>query len=268
MRPIRLLIVDDEPLAVRRLQLLLEDVSDRDLAIDTADGVGSALERIVAQAPDIILLDVRMRDGSGFDVLECMPPDVSPSVIFVTAFDDTATRAFDACATDYLLKPVQPERLRQALDKACRELDVRQLEQRLEDMRALVSALRNADAESPSTTYETDFWIRRSGGDFVRIAADAIEFATVEDDYVRIHANGRSFLLRESIRGLLKRLDPAAFMQTHRSTLVRCSAVAEVSNGRLKPPEIVLFTGVRLKVGRVHAKALRERFRAPPRAPT
>lgn len=252
----KILIVDDEPLARRRLELILGELALPGVEIGQADGVGSGLASIAATPADILLLDVRMRDGTGFDLLEALPPSVAPAVIFVTAFDDFAVRAFDIAAADYLVKPVSVERLGRAIERAEESLATRSPAAR----RALLERIA-ADApanprERPADGRESEFWIRRAGGDFVRLDVSAIDYATVEEDYVRIFAAGRSYLLRESIRGLLGRLDPEQFLQVHRSTIVRASELIEVARTRFGQAEVVLRGGQRLPLGRVHGKAV------------
>lgn len=257
----RILIIDDEPLARRRLELILGEIDFPGVSVGQADGVVSALAAIADTPPDILLLDVRMRDGTGFDLLEELPPAAAPAVIFVTAFDDFAVRAFDIAAADYLVKPVSVERLRRAIERAEESLATRSPATR----RALLERIA-ADApansnELPSNGRESEFWIRRAGGDFVRLDVSAIDYATVEEDYVRIFAAGRSYLLRESIRGLLGRLDPDEFLQVHRSAIVRASELIEVARGRFGQAEVVLRGGQRLPLGRVHGKAVQRLIR-------
>ena len=257
----RIMIIDDEPLARRRLELILAELALPNVQLTQADGVASALAAINESPPDILLLDVRMRDGTGFDLLEELPAGAAPAVIFVTAFDDFAVRAFDIAAADYLVKPVSLERLKRALDRAGESLETRSPANR----RALIDRIA-ADSpakasERPASARESEFWIRRAGGDFVRLDVSAIDYAVVEEDYVRIFAGGRSYLLRESIRGLLARLDPDQFLQVHRSTIVRASALVEVARGRFGQSEVVLRGGERLPLGRVHGKAVQKLVR-------
>ena len=258
----RILIVDDEPLARRRLELILAELGVPETTVASAEGVASARAAISATPPDIILLDVRMRDGNGFDVLEDMPATAAPAVIFVTAFDDFAVRAFDVAAADYLVKPVSAERLRRALDRAEESLLTRSPAARRTLLERIAADAPARPGERPvNDGLETEFWIRRAGGDFVRLDVASIDYATVEEDYVRIFAAGRSYLLRESIRGLLARLDPNEFLQVHRSAIVRASELVEVAGGRFGQAEVVLRSGVRLPLGRVHGKVVQRLIR-------
>lgn len=258
----RILIVDDEPLARRRLELLLGEFGHSAPAVISAAGVNEAVACLAQEQIDIVLLDIRMRDGTGFDVIRRMPPGAAPAIIFVTAFDDFAVRAFEIAAADYLVKPVSGERLACAIERAAHLVNSLPIDQR----RAALARIAASAAVDPLATpregvLETELWIRRAGGDFVRLEIAAVDYAVVEEDYVRIFAGERSYLLRESIRGLLARLDPEEFVQVHRSTLVRKSELAEVTRSRTGRTEVRLRGGQRLPLGRVHGKAIQRLVR-------
>lgn len=257
----RILIVDDEPLARRRLELVLRELGLPAADLLQADGVASALTAIERSNPDILLLDVRMRDGTGFDLIERLPPGRAPAVVFVTAYDDFAVHAFEIEATDYLVKPVSLERLRLALDRARKALETRSAEARRRLLDRVAAAAPARPEVSLANGRESEFWIRRAGGDFVRLDVASIDYAVVEEDYVRIFAADRSYLLRESIRGLLARLDPGEFLQIHRSTIIRASQMREVVRGRLGQAEVLLSGGQRLPVGRVYGKTVQRLVR-------
>jgi DNA-binding LytR/AlgR family response regulator len=256
----RILVVDDEPLARRRMQMLVQEVAPEATSLVLTSGVETGLAAIEKHGFDVILLDVRMRDGTGFDLLARLPEEAAPVIIFITAFGDTATRAFDAAATDYLLKPVVPARLRTALDRAQNLLRGREAEAALARLKALPIP-QTEPANAAPDCFEREFWIRKAAGDFVRLETSAIDYASVEDDYIRLHAGERSFLLRESIKGLLSRIDPSQFVQTHRSTLVRASRIVRVEQGRLHSAAVVLDNGARLPLGRVHGRTIQKLIR-------
>lgn len=257
----RILIVDDEPLARRRLELLLSQLRFPADRVDSADGVETAVASLAARPADILLLDVRMRDGTGFDLIRRLPEEIAPAIIFITAFNDFAARAFEIAAADYVVKPVGADRLSEALERAEHLLKTRSPAQRRAALSRLVAAESGLPDDSPSGDRETEFWIRRSGGDFVRLDAAAIDYARVEEDYVRIFAGERSYLLRESLRGLLGRLDPEAFIQVHRSALVRRSELAEVTRSPMGQSEVRLRGGQRLPLGRIHGRAVQRLLR-------
>lgn len=256
MSPLRVLTIDDEPLALRRLAVALERIPDV-VHVGAASGRADAIRQMAECKPEVLLLDIKMRDGTGFDVIDALPRDSAPSVIFVTAFDDYATRAFDVSAIDYVLKPVGFERLRTALDKARHALATRDADERIAELRDVVETLRAEAHTAPVPRYESEFWVRRGVTDFVRVPVDTIDWISAEDDYVCFHAEGRHHLLRETISGMVGRLDPTRFVRIHRSTIVRSAAIAEVKRTGVATQEVVLMTGERLRVGRVHARTLR-----------
>ena len=260
MTALRLLIVDDEPPARRRLQLILGQADVDVEIVGLACSCASAVAAIADTDPEVVLLDIRMRDGTGFDVLDRLPPDRSPAVIFITAFDDSAIRAFDVSAVDYLLKPVETGRLIEAIGRARERLRQRDADERLEELRLVVANLRDATRERASPRLEREFWIRGSGASLVRLDVDDIEWIGVEDDYVRLHTAGRSFLLRGSLQGFAARLDPLIFVQIHRAAIVRVSAIDHVGRSREQALEVMLRSGRSLRAGRVYARALARRL--------
>lgn len=258
----RILIVDDEPLAQRRLKRLLTRLGIPAERIAMASGVGAALAHLADEPTDIVLLDVRMRDGTGFDVIRRLPDGIAPAVIFVTAFDDFAVPAFEIAAADYVMKPVDMERLAEALDRARDVLETRSPARRGAALARVGTAGNAVSVDGPGEPWDTEFWVRRAGGALVRIEAATIDYAVVEDDYVRIHAGERSYLIRESVRGLIGRLDPGEFVQVHRSALIRRSELAELTRSQVGGSEIRLRGGQRLPLGRVHGKAIQRTLRA------
>jgi DNA-binding LytR/AlgR family response regulator len=158
MSMLRIVAVDDEPLALDRIGVLLR--RDRDVAlIATASGCQSGVQATIDHRPDLLLLDIRMRDGTAFDLLSALPPQLAPMVIFVTAYAHYAHQAFDVEAVDYLLKPVQQDELDRALEKARQHLLLTSAQQRAEELQSLVERLQ-ASAHVPATSlYPTEFWV-------------------------------------------------------------------------------------------------------------
>jgi len=260
MSLLRVLTVDDETLALKRLKLLLQAVPYVE-HVGEANSCAEALAEIAALAPDVILLDIKMRDGDGFDVVEALAQRPNPpAIIFVTAFDHYAVRAFDSAVVDYLLKPVERERLARALRKARQERRAIDAEQRLSDMREIVRNLRSLAGGRRSSPFETEFWLRGSAG-LVRVTLDAIDCVSSEDDYVAIHTHGGSHLMRGSIRQFESRVEPGFFVRVHRRWLVRKNAITELRTPRLGGSEVLLRTGKRLPVGRVYLKQLKATIR-------
>lgn len=256
MTALRVLTVDDEPLALRRLQVALENIPDV-VHVASAGGRAEALRQIARHQPDVILLDVRMRDGSGFDIVENLMHDEPPVFIFVSAFDDHAAKAFEVRAIDYILKPVGFERLKSALDRARSEIATRSAEERIAELREVIRTLREQVRVGPAKRYEAEFWVRRNVTGLLRVPVETIEWISADDDYVCLHTSAGNHLLRDTIRGILSRLDPAQFIRIHRSTVVRIAAIQAVKRNGVSSREVHLANGTRLKVGRVYNKALK-----------
>jgi DNA-binding LytR/AlgR family response regulator len=256
---LRTLVADDEPLAQRRLQLLLSSMDGVEL-IGTASGRMEARKLIERHKPDLVLLDIRMRDGTGFDLLDELDDEDVPAVVFVTAFDSYATRAFDAAAVDYVLKPIEEARLQKALDRARDQLANREGAARMAEMRAVLDALRSEDGKR-TNGYETEFWVRRNASGLVRVPVDGIDHITAEVDYVRLHLKGHSYLAKETLANLQTRLDPKQFIRVHRSSIVRLAAVKEIKRVGVGAVEVHMLNGARLRVGRAFNRALRDALR-------
>lgn len=245
-RPLRILIADDEPLAIRRLEIGLETTPAVEIVGRASDGE-AALRAIAALAPDVVLLDIRMPGLDGLQVLESLDAARAPAVIFITAYSRFAVDAFKVAAVDYLLKPVEFERLAEALDRARDMLDAR-------------DARRGGKTgPEPPGAYPAEIWVN-AGGARHRIATDSIEWVEAERDYVRIHTAGRAFLIRSSIQALADELDPAEFARVHRSTLVRLDQIVRLERVESGALSAVLRSGACVMVSRRHATAFRARF--------
>lgn len=203
--PLRVLIADDEPLAAERLQVLLARAKGATLVGTASDGE-SAISMAEALTPDVLLLDIAMPGLDGIDVARSLASqDPSPAVVFVTAFDQFAVAAFEVAAVDYLMKPVEPERLQRALDRA---------QDYIEHRRAP-----SAKPGEPSKWID-EFWASDLSG-LVRIAAKDIDRVSAERDYMRLHVGRRSWLIHHSMTALEEGLDPTLFVRLHRSAIVR-----------------------------------------------
>jgi len=257
MTPLRVLTVDDEQLALRRLKLLLQTIAQAE-HVGEANSCADALSKISQLRPDVVLLDIKMRDGNGFEVVEALARQANPpTVIFVTAFDQFAARAFDSAVADYLLKPVERERLVRALSRVQRQLQAKDAEQRVDELQQILRNLRSSRNGDDMPAFETEFWLRSSQG-LVRVPVDAIDFVTSADEYVAIHTPSGSHLMRGSIRQFADRVQPGLFVRVHRRWLVKRSAIAELSTRRIGRTEVVLRNGTRLPAGRVHLKQVRQ----------
>jgi two-component system response regulator AlgR len=205
-RQLKVLIADDEPLAAERLQLLLAQCAGTDLVGTASDGE-SAVRMAEALRPDAVLLDIAMPGLDGIEVARAIGgPHNSPAVVFVTAFDSFAVAAFEVAAVDYLMKPVDPNRLERALSRA----------------REYVRQRREEPGRAPSKTSEwlDEFWASDLTG-LVRIAARDVDRVSAERDYMRLHVGRRSWLIHHSMAALEEGLDPELFVRLHRSAIVR-----------------------------------------------
>lgn len=259
-RPLRVLAVDDEPLALDRLAALLRDMDEATL-VGTASGCRSAKRAIAVHRPDLALLDIRMRDGTAFDLLESIAEGEVPLLAFVTAYPRYAYRAFEVSAIDYLLKPVEPEKLHALFLRAARRRDELDAAARLAELEIILGQLREADGapeqSSPGhPSYVVDLWVRQHGTDHVRVGVEDIDWITVQDDYACLHARGRELLVRTSLDRLLAMLDPAEFVRIHRTIIVHRDRIARVSLKRIGSREAILRDGTRLPIGRIHARNL------------
>lgn len=261
MSPLRVLTVDDELLALKRLKLLLQTMPHVDHVGEASD-CAEALSQINKLRPNVVLLDIKMRDGSGFEVVEAVAGRPNPpAVVFVTAYDQFAAQAFDSAVVDYLLKPVEADRLARALSRVQQRLKAIDAEQRADELHQILRNLRAGPASNGGPAYETEFWLRTTNG-LVRVPVDAIDYVTSADEYISIHTPSGTHLMRGSIRQFTHRVEPGLFVRVHRRWLVKRSAIAALSTRSIGKSEVVLRNGLRLPAGRVHMKQLRDMVRS------
>jgi len=247
---IRTLIVDDEPLARQRLRHLLADQADIEVVDECATGE-QAIEAIEALQPDLLFLDIQMPEVDGFGVMRAVGPGTVPVVIFVTAYDQFALRAFEAHALDYLLKPFDDERFEAALDRArntIRQHRDGDLDRRL---RALLQDVR------PEREYLQRLSVR-AGMRTVLVRTAEIDWIEAEGKYVRLHVGPRTHLVRDTLTRLEEALDPSVFRRIHRSTIVNLERVREIESLFQGDCVLVLQDGTRLNAGRAYRKNLDE----------
>ena len=254
--PVRIFAVDDEPLALRRIELLLGRISGVELVGKALSGA-DALDAIDDLRPDVLLLDIKMAGLTGFDVVERLSGPYVPLVIFVTAFDKFASKAFEIGAVDYVLKPVEYDRLSAALERARRSLSAIDAEDRLAELRDVVAALREQSGAAESKRYESEIWAERRN-EFVRIRVDDLDWVAAERDYVRLHAAGQSYLLRETLSSLEARLDPDDFVRVRRSALVRTDRITGIRKAGYGDFRIGLTDGSEIRVGRTYVAKIRK----------
>ena len=250
----RALIVDDEPLARRRLVQLLAALPDVEI-VGEADGGREALKLVELLRPDVLLLDIEMPAVDGFEVLKALPPTPAPAIIFVTAFQDHAVKAFELRATDFVVKPVSGDRLARAIEQARSDLDARRAGERLAFLQSRLAELesRALSASDPG------LWVQ-IGSEKRRLALADIRWLEAERDYVRVHMKGHTHLVNAMLGEMEKALDEQAFLRVHRSTIVRKDKVRAVLRGRFSAPVLELDDGHRLPVGRKYRDAVRSAF--------
>ena len=259
---IKTLVVDDEPLARRNLRVLLEADPEVELVAE-APGGAEALALISEHSPDLVFLDVQMPEMDGFGVLERLEAEKLPVVIFVTAFDKYALKAFDFHALDYLLKPFDDSRFEKALARAKQQLAERELKDLsrrlislLEDRGGGARAAEEGDASTDRPArYQTRFLIKSAGRvSFIR--AEEIDWIEAEDYYVKLHVKGRGHLLRETMSDIEARLDPEVFVRIHRSSIVNLERVRELQQMFGGDYSVVLHDGTQLKLSRARRERL------------
>lgn len=249
---LRVLLVDDEPLALARVSAALRDVDDVVVVGAAGDGE-EAIESIGRHKPDLVLLDIQMPGLDGLGVAAALSGAQRPEVVFVTAFDQYASDAFQVEAVDYLLKPVKFDRLRQALDRARRRREMREATGRAAELELVVNQLRSAEAAEEA--FETEFWVPTLHG-VKRVPVANISWIEAARDYVLLHTATRSHLFRATMSGLERRLDPTQMIRVHRSSFVRPAAVAEVQRQGKGLYALKLRDGAVVQVGPTYATAL------------
>ncbi len=234
----RVLIVDDEPLARARIRKLLSVESDVEQILECENGLEAAAS-ITTWQPDLVFLDVQMPGLDGFGVVERIGPARMPVTVFVTAFDEFALKAFDAHALDYLLKPFGAERLQRALARAREQLALRQRS----DLERKLTALLGG-AVTPQS-YTVRFPVR-SGSRISLVEAASVDWIGAEGNYIALHAGRQVHLIRETMTDLDKGLDPKRFVRIHRSTIVRIDAIRAVESILRGEYIVILKDGTRL----------------------
>jgi two-component system, LytTR family, response regulator len=248
----RVLIVDDEPLARRGLRHELERVPGIEIAGECANG-REAVVAIVASNPDLVLLDVQMPGWSGFDVIERVGVEAMPAVIFVTAYDKHAVRAFEVHAVDYLLKPVDPERFRDAMDRAASRIDSLDPQRRAGRLDRVLR-----DAPATRAGVPLDRVVVREQGKLFFVETAAIDWAEAAGNYVRLHLGARSHLVRGPLTRLAGRFEAGKFVQIRRSALVNIRAITSLERYGKASYAILLRNGKTLISSRYYGPRLRE----------
>jgi two-component system LytT family response regulator len=270
MERIRTLIVDDEPAARAGIRELLADDAEVVVAGECSNG-REAVAAIQEAAPDLLFLDVQMPELDGFGVLREVGTKGVPSVVFVTAYDQYALRAFEVHALDYLLKPFSDDRFRESLERAKAQVRHGRLGQLSRKLQALLDtygatppAASGAAAPAATPLPEPRAYLERlvvkSGGKVTLLRVGEIEWIDADGDYARIHVGKAWHLLRETMKRLEQQLDPARFVRIHRSTIVNLEKVKELQPFFRGEYVAVLQNGVTLKLSRGYRANLEARL--------
>jgi DNA-binding LytR/AlgR family response regulator len=254
----RVLIADDEPVALERLELAVRCIPGAEVVARAETG-REALSLMRSVKPDIAVLDIQMPGLSGLDAAAALKPgDHIPEIIFVTAFEQHAVNAFDLQAVDYLLKPVAFDRFREALRRAKARLEARAADIRFEELLRLITALQESQANG-GRKVRRDFWVRQRG-EMKRIMAEDIIAIQAEGDYVSLETAASSHLVSESLKSIEARMDPNLFLRIHRGALVNLNAVRGLRRRGPRSLYVVLDNSRQLPVGPNYAKAVSARL--------
>jgi DNA-binding LytR/AlgR family response regulator len=252
---IKILVADDEPLAISRLVGGLSRMPDVEV-VGTAQDGKSALDLIRTKAPDIAFLDIKMPLLSGVDVAESLSGN-APAIIFVTAYGRFAIKAFELAAVDYLLKPVDFDRVREAIDRAVERRRVTFAEQRAQELQTLLDAVRDESLHTLELSQsEPTLWLRDRDG-HVRVPRASIEMLQADRDYVQVQTRGRKYMVRDTLHSFLEQLQSADFVRVHRSFVVNVAYVERVSRRPGGASDIIMSSGASVPVGRNYAASIR-----------
>lgn len=251
MSAYRAVIVDDEPLARERLRTLLAPHPEWTLVAECGDGT-AAVRVIAEEAPDLVFLDIQMPELNGFEVLDAIGAAAAPAIVFVTAFDEFALRAFEVSAVDYLLKPIEPARFDLALRRAGERLS--------RATRPDAELGRLLDYWQERRTAMTRFVVRE-GGTITLVRVADVDWIDAAGNYVRLHCNGREHLVRDTMKAVESRLDPAVFVRVHRSAIVNIDRVSALEPWFHGEYVVIMRDGTRLTSSRSQSRRLREVIR-------
>lgn len=264
-KKIRTLLVDDEPLALRGLELRLEEYDDIEIIGTCANG-REAIKKIRAERPALVFLDIQMPGFDGFAVVKALAKEEMPLVIFATAFDQYAIKAFETHAQDYLLKPIDEDRLKESIVKIREsiqeQITIEQNAKLINLIRSLdnpptleLSEIINSQDMTLENNYESHLNIK-DRGQITRVGIASIEWIDAAGDYMCLHVEDKTHILRETMKNMEKRLDPELFQRVHRSTIVNISKVTELQPTNGGKYQITLESGAKLQVSRNYRDVL------------
>jgi len=256
MKKIRTLIADDEPLARERIRALLAEQGDVEVVGEARDGE-EAVQAILSQAPDLVFLDIQMPRMDGFEVIRTVGADNMPLIVFVTAYDQHALKAFDVRALDYLLKPFDRDRFTESIGRVRDAIEHSGSD---EIGRRLLEIVREL---KPGTPPRSDRLVIKSAGRlfFLRIAE--IDWVEAAGNYVKLHVGTEEHLLRETMNGIEQKLDPDTFFRIHRSRIVNMERIKELQPWFNGEYVVILHNGTKLTLSRGYREKLQERLGRP-----
>jgi two-component system, LytTR family, response regulator len=246
---IRTLIIDDEPLPRERIRTLLAEHRDIEVIKECRDGQ-EAVNTILAERPDLVFLDIQMPELDGFEVIKAISPIYLPAIIFVTAFDAHAIRAFEVNAIDYLLKPINAARFGKAVLRA-----IERLNQSTETVpgRKLLEFIKQLRTEHQYTTR----FVVRSGSKLSFVRSCDVDWIDAADNYVRLHVLGREHLVRDTLKSVETQLNPDVFIRVHRSVIINLDRVESVEPYTHGEYVVTMKDGVKLTTSRSYSERLR-----------
>jgi two-component system LytT family response regulator len=259
-KTISALIVDDEPLARRTIRDLLAEQPDIEIIGECSDGF-EAVAFMQRTLPDLLFLDVQMPGLDGFETLARIEPARIPAIVFVTAYDQYALKAFDVHALDYLLKPFNDRRFREAVQQARTQIELKEISKVSQSLLNLLgdrSVLPEPAQPQLSRKNSLTRFMIKTRGRVIFIEASQVDWISADDYFIKLHVDGKTHLLRISMNELEEKLDPKTFMRIHRSTIVNFDRVKELRQTASGEYVVVLKTGLELKISRGRRERLQQ----------
>jgi two-component system, LytTR family, response regulator len=247
----RVIIADDEVLSRQKLRLMLGSEPGIQIMAECRDGA-ETVRALTLHHPDLLMLDIQMPDLDGFEILSGIPVEKMPMVIFTTAYDRHAVRAFEAHALDYLLKPFDQERLHQAVNRARAEL------LKAHDREATERVLKYLSESATQGARASRRFVVKAGGRVVFLSFDEIDWVEAAANYVKVNVGKQSYLLREGIGRVAERLDPAQFIRIHRSVIVNLEKIKELQPVNSGEYIVILKDGKELSCSRGYRAGLQQ----------
>ena len=251
------MIVDDEPLARHTIRDLLADEPEIEVLGECKSG-HEAVNAIRRQSPDLLFLDIQMPGMNGFEVLARVEHERIPAIIFVTAFDEYALKAFEVHALDYLLKPFNDKRFKEALKQAKKRVELGEMSQFSRSLLAVLGEKANAQAVGGLRKRYLSRFMIRTGGRVTFIQVGDVDWIGADDYYIKLHVGPKSHLLRLSMNELEQKLDPRKFLRIHRSTIINSDRLRELHQNPNGEYIVVLKSGVELKLSRNRRERLEQ----------